>query len=110
MKVASAALLSVSALSLMATDVAAQGNAPLEEIMVTARKRTESFQDVPITVTTFSAEQIQSAGIEKPRDFVNLTPNVTLVETQNQGNAFVVIRGISQARNSQPSVAVVIEI
>jgi len=109
MKVASAALLSVSALSLMATDVAAQSDAPLEEIMVTARKRTESFQDVPITVTAFSAQQIESAGIEKPRDFVNLTPNVTLVETQNQGNAFVVIRGISQARNSEPSVAVVID-
>jgi iron complex outermembrane receptor protein len=34
---------------------------------------------------------------------------MTLVETQNAGNAFVVIRGISQARNSEPSVAVLID-
>ena len=32
-----------------------------------------------------------------------------LVETQNAGNAFVVIRGISQARNSEPSVAVLVD-
>ena len=34
---------------------------------------------------------------------------MTLVETQNAGNAFVVVRGISQARNSEPSVAVLID-
>ena len=34
---------------------------------------------------------------------------MTLVETQNAGNAFVVIRGISQARNSEPSVAVLVD-
>src|SRR6185312_10840810 len=36
-------------------------------------------------------------------------PNMTLVETQNAGNAFVVVRGISQARNSEPSVAVLVD-
>src|SRR5690606_16333431 len=39
----------------------------------------------------------------------SLTPNVTLVETQNQGTSFITIRGISQARNSEPSVAVLID-
>ena len=34
---------------------------------------------------------------------------MTLVETQNAGNAFVVVRGISQARNSEPSVAVLVD-
>ena len=38
-----------------------------------------------------------------------MVPNMTLVETQNAGNAFVVIRGISQARNSEPSVAVQVD-
>jgi len=36
-------------------------------------------------------------------------PNMTLVETQNAGNAFVVVRGVSQARNSEPSVAVLVD-
>jgi len=86
----------------------AQGNT-LEEVLVTARRRTESSQDVPVTITTFNSEAIRSAGIERPQDYISLTPNVTLVETQNEGNAFVTVRGISQARNSEPSVAVLVD-
>jgi iron complex outermembrane recepter protein len=81
----------------------------LEEIVVTARKRNENFQDVPITVDVFTAQEIQAAGIETPRDFIAMVPNMTLVETQNVGNSFVTIRGISQARNSEPSVAVLVD-
>src|ERR1700744_3215891 len=81
----------------------------LEEVVVTARKRDETFQNVPITVDVFTAAQIQSAGIESPRDFIALVPNMTLVETQNAGNSFVTVRGISQARNSEPSVAVLVD-
>jgi iron complex outermembrane receptor protein len=81
----------------------------LGEIVVTARKRDETFQSVPITVNVFTAQEIQSAGIESPRDFVAMVPNMTLVETQNVGNSFVTIRGISQARNSEPSVAVLVD-
>jgi iron complex outermembrane receptor protein len=86
--------------------VAEQG---LEEIVVTARKREESLLDVPVAVSAFSAQEIQSAGITRPQDFIALTPNMTLVQTQNQGTSFIVVRGISQARNSEPSVAVLID-
>src|SRR5580693_336920 len=81
----------------------------LTEIVVTARRRDESYQSVPITVSVFTAQEIQSAGIESPRDFVAMVPNMTLVETQNVGNSFITIRGISQARNSEPSVAVLVD-
>jgi iron complex outermembrane receptor protein len=81
----------------------------VEEVVISARKRDESFQNVPITVDVFTAQEIQSAGIETPRDFIALVPNMTLVETQNVGNSFVTIRGISQARNSEPSVAVLVD-
>ncbi|MGB6307399.1 MAG: TonB-dependent receptor [Steroidobacteraceae bacterium] len=81
----------------------------LDEIIVTARKRDESLQSVPITLNVFTAQTIQSAGIESPRDFIALVPNMTLVETQNIGNSFITIRGISQARNSEPSVAVLVD-
>ncbi len=83
--------------------------ATLEEVVVTARKREETLQDVPVTVDVFTEQTIQSAGIESPRDFVALVPNMTLVETQNVGNSFITIRGISQARNSEPSVAVLVD-
>jgi iron complex outermembrane recepter protein len=81
----------------------------LEEVVVSARKREESYRDVPITVNVFTAQQIESAGIERPADYISLVPNMTLVETQNAGNAFVVVRGVSQARNSEPSVAVLVD-
>ena len=79
------------------------------EILVTARRRSESLQDVPAAITAFTADTIEAAGIERPADFVNLTSNVQLVETQNAGTSFIIIRGITQARNSEPSVAVIID-
>ncbi|HUG03366.1 MAG TPA: TonB-dependent receptor [Steroidobacteraceae bacterium] len=81
----------------------------MEEVVVTARKRDESFQDVPVTISVFTEATIENAGIQRPGDFIALVPNMTLVETQNAGNAFVVVRGISQARNSEPSVAVLVD-
>ena len=81
----------------------------MEEVIVTARKRNESFQDVPVTVNVFTENLVEDAGIYRPADFIQMVPNMTLVETQNAGNAFVVIRGISQARNSEPSVAVQVD-
>jgi iron complex outermembrane receptor protein len=81
----------------------------LQEVTVVARRREESVLDVPITVDVFTADEIKSAGIEAPRDFIHMVPNMTLVETQNVGNSFVTIRGISQARNSEPSVAVLVD-
>lgn len=81
----------------------------LDEVTVTARKRDESLIDAPLTINAFSAEEIESAGILRPQDFIALTPNMQMVQTQNQGTSFIVVRGISQARNSEPSVAVLID-
>lgn len=101
----------------MATPAAAQDSPPPPssgetaegDIVVTALRRNESLQDVPAAITAFTADTIETAGIDRPIDFVNLTSNVNLVETQNAGNAFIVIRGITQARNSEPSVAVIVD-
>ena len=79
------------------------------EVIVTARQRSEALEKAPVQVTAFTAQTVRDKGIEMPRDFIEATPNVTLVETQNIGTAFVVIRGISQARNSEPSVAVIVD-
>ena len=80
-----------------------------DTVTVTARRREELSLDVPVAVNTFTADVIQAAGIERPQDFIALTPNMSLVQTQNQGTSFVTVRGISQARNSEPSVAVLID-
>ncbi len=78
-------------------------------ILVTGLRRADELQDTPAAITAFTAQTIENARILKPADFIDLTSNVTLVETQNAGNAFIVIRGITQARNSEPSVAVVVD-
>jgi iron complex outermembrane receptor protein len=89
--------------------VHAQAATDLEEVIVTARKRDETFRDVPVTVDVLTEQTIKDAGIDSTRDFVAMIPNVTLVETQNAGNSFITVRGISQARNSEPSVAVLVD-
>src|SRR5688572_18239170 len=81
----------------------------LEEIIVTARLRAESSIEAPAAIKAFTAAEIESAGIEKPHDFIALTPNMTVVQTQNPGNSFITIRGVSQARNSDMPVAVVVD-
>jgi iron complex outermembrane recepter protein len=80
-----------------------------ETITVTPRRRDESSLDVPGAINAFTAVDIETAGIDRPQDFIALTPNMSLVQTQNQGTSFVTVRGISQARNSEPSVAVLID-
>jgi len=79
------------------TPVWAQAEAAAEdgEIVVTALRRDANLQDTPAAVTAFTSAAIEDAGIEKAIDFVNLTSNVNLVETQNAGNAFIIIRGIT---------------
>ncbi len=81
----------------------------LQEIVITALKREESLQQAPATVTVFDAKRIEESGITSMRDYVHLTSNMTLMETQNNAFAFVNIRGLSQIRNVDPTVAVVID-
>jgi len=94
---------------LIAAPAGAQTVTSLQEVIVTARKRPELFRTLPMTESVFTPQTIKSAHITSPRDFIAMVPNMTLVQTQNVGNAFVTIRGISQARNSEPSVAVIVD-
>jgi len=87
----------------------AQAQDQLEEIIVTARLRSESYTETPASIKAFTATEIESAGIQTPHDFIALTPNMTVVQTQNPGNSFITIRGVSQARNSDMPVAVVVD-
>jgi len=81
----------------------------LEEIVVTARKREESLQKVPLSVTAFSAQQIQDAKIDHVQDFINLTPNMTTVIVDQPGTSFTTIRGITQVRNQEPPMAIIVD-
>jgi len=108
MNVAIKVILLCVSMALAGVDVFAQ-TATLEEIVVTARKRSETLKESPVSVRAFTEAEIRSAAIDTPHDFIALTPNVTLVQTQNAGNSFINVRGISQARNSEMSVAVLVD-
>jgi iron complex outermembrane receptor protein len=88
----------------------------LEEIVVTAQRRSENIQNVPIAITAFTAEAIQSRGLTNLHALTNLTPNVNLDGgAPFSGDTSVLsasIRGIGQddfAFNLDPGVGVYLD-
>ena len=81
----------------------------LEEVVVTSRLREERLLDVPVSVSVFTDQTIRDAGIQKPADFIALTPNVTISQTQDVGTVAIVVRGVGQIRNGETPVAVSID-
>ncbi len=81
----------------------------LEEIVVTARQREERIEDVPVSITAFTAAEIKSAGIERPQDFIALTTGVSQVQTAEAGDMQLNIRGINTGRDSETNFALVID-
>lgn len=84
------------AMPVMAQDAAEADNAG-DEIIVTARRREESLQDVPVAVSAFSGEALEMRGALDLTDVGNITPNTTL-ETSRGSNSTLsaFIRGIGQ--------------
>ncbi|MEE4146954.1 MAG: TonB-dependent receptor [Halieaceae bacterium] len=64
----------------------------LEEVIVTAQRREQGLQDVPIAVEAFSAQQITNLSAQDIGDLGTFTPNVTISRAANQPN--YAIRGI----------------
>ncbi|MBO9375879.1 TonB-dependent receptor [Sphingomonas histidinilytica] len=90
---------------------AADGADPAEgnDIVVTARQRSESLQQVPDSITVFSARTIDEAGIRSIDDVTALMPNISLVDSQDAGTVAINIRGIGQVRNGEAPVALVVD-
>lgn len=70
----------------------------IEEVTVTARKREESLDDLPLSVTAFTGESLEARGIDQIKELANYAPNVTFQNNPSFGgssnNAAVYIRGI----------------
>jgi outer membrane receptor protein involved in Fe transport len=66
----------------------------LEEIIVTAQKRSENLQDVPISVVAISAQQLKDAGVTDIRSLTILTPGLTVTSEGNEAITTARIRGI----------------
>ena len=73
----------------------AEAGTGLDDIVVTAQKREQNLQDVPIAISALSAEKVEQLGINDSRDLSGLAPNVTIVQgTTSSGAAVISIRGI----------------
>ena len=81
----------------------------LEEIVIKALKRDSSLQEVPAAVTVFSSTAIEQQNITRPADFIELTPNVVLTDSNNAGETLITVRGDAQTRNTEAPVAVVVD-
>lgn len=82
----------------------------LEEIVVTAQKREENLQDVPISINAFSADALEVRGINNPTDLKLVTPS--LVYDELVGYAVIYIRGVGAdllTPTAEPSVATYID-
>ncbi len=70
----------------------------LEEIVVTAQKRAESLQDVPISVSALSGDKIADAGIQRFEDAATYVPNFSI--TKEAIGDKISIRGIGSGNNA----------
>lgn len=96
-------------------DAAAQDSASsggLQDIVVTARKRQESVQDVPVAVTALSAEMVQRQDLTSIEKIAARTPNLNVGRASNGSGAQLTLRGIGSSSTSigiEQSVAIVVD-
>ena len=87
-------------------------SATLEEVIVTAEKRSASLQDVPVAVNAFSSDDIEEAGIHDAYDVATHTPSLTVTSNSSPFNTKLSVRGIGTAQNDpalEPSVGVFVD-
>ncbi|HHX83495.1 MAG TPA: TonB-dependent receptor plug domain-containing protein, partial [Pseudomonadaceae bacterium] len=93
--------LSVCSASMGALSQQAVGSGPgtyaLEEVVVTAQKRSESLQDVPVAVTSFSADDIKTKQIRGAEDLAMHVPNLQVATPIGDGIPVFSLRGISMS-------------
>ena len=103
--------------SLMAQDAAGEADAAdganymLEEVTVTAQRREQSLQEVPVSVTAISGDRVQEGGIMNVADVAAETPNFTMTQF-NIGEPQYYLRGIGNSNDSagsDPAVGVFID-
>jgi iron complex outermembrane recepter protein len=91
-----------SLLSAAVVPPASAAEAQLEEITVTARKRTENLQDVPLTITAYSAGTIERRNIKNVQDVIKLTPGLNFDKGFAPQDTRISIRGLPVVRGKPP--------
>ena len=100
------------ALGLAGAPAVAQDDAFLEEIVVTAAKREQTLQEVPIAVSVTDAETVERAVILDVIDLQTVVPSLRVNQLQSSANTNFLIRGFGNGANNpgiEPSVGVFID-
>ena len=94
----------VAVLSLFAGAAATQAQeaAELEEIIVTATKRSERLQDVPVSVSAITTQDMEARGFSQYADYLNSVPGV-FFQDSGPGKGTIRIRGVSGVEGGVPS-------
>lgn len=74
----------------------------LGEVIVTARKRAENLQDVPLSIDVFTSKDLQNLSISQFEDYATITPSISFVSA-GPGTQTFVMRGVSDGSNSNYS-------
>ncbi|QTC87192.1 TonB-dependent receptor [Brevundimonas pondensis] len=109
---ASAAVVGAVAFGFAGAASAQEGPTTVDDIIVTAQKREQNLQDVPIVVTTLSQEALNGAGVRDIKDLQILTPGMTVTSTQSEASTTARIRGVGTVGDNpglESSVGVVID-
>jgi iron complex outermembrane receptor protein len=104
-------LASALALTLYGSGALAQTGV-LEEVIVTAQKRSQSLQEVPVAVNAFSADTIQEAGINNTSDLAIMTPSLNANANSSPFTTRLTIRGIGTSQSDpalEPSVGLFVD-
>ena len=83
----------------------------IEEVVVTATKRAESVQDIPLSVNAFTGAQLEEAGVKDIRDIAAQTPGLS-IKSRGETEGSVFIRGIGSAApgiGADPAVGIYID-
>ena len=77
--------------------IAQETSLALEEVVVTAQRREQSIQDVPVSVSAFSGETLQQRNITNAVDYLAITPGVSFTEDGQTGSRGmgIAIRGVN---------------
>jgi iron complex outermembrane receptor protein len=84
----------------------------LDQIIVTAQKREEVLQDVPVVVTALSEQMLEDNGVRDIKDLQQIVPGLTVTSTQSESLTTARIRGIGTVGDNaglESSVGVVID-
>lgn len=80
-----------------------------QDIKGSARKRLESIQNVPESVTAVTSEQIDITGIDDIGSFLTQIPGISYSESQDPGTVMISVRGIPQIRYGPSPIATVVD-